>query len=248
MTIGIYSIRNKIDGKRYIGKSNNIERRLAYHKRNLTNPIRNSKSTNRYLYNAVQKYGWENFETEILHTFEYVDEYKLGESELIWMIEYNTIDARYDYNLRLDTATKMIVSDDTRELNRINSIGEKNPNYGNRWSDDAKSRMSDIKKHQHSIGLYGDEWKRKISDKSKRFWHENPDVKSQMAEKVSKSKMKYEFHQMDDDCNLVKKWSSVKEIIEAHPDWKWQQIYSVCNGHKKRIYGYKWKKVLKNEN
>lgn len=247
MTIGIYSIRNIINNKRYIGKSVNIERRLITHKSLLNKPNRNPKQVNRHLYHAVQKYGWNNFETEILQTFDSVDEKLIGESELMWMISFNSIDPDFGYNIRLDTSTGMIVSDETRELSRQNALGEKNPNYGNFWSQDDKSRMSGIKKKHHESGVYGNEWRKKLGKKSKQFWSENPDVKLQMAKNVSAKKQKYDFIQMNNDGSIVRVWSSVDEIIKRNPSWKWQQIYSVCNGHKKRIYGFKWKKVLKDE-
>lgn len=246
MTIGIYSITNTINGKRYIGKSINIERRTADHRRSLTKINPDKRQINRHLRNSVVKYGWDSFKIEVLQSFGTVDENKISDAELFWIAYYGTTDPSYGYNRRLDSATKMIVHESTKELCRINATGESNPNYGNHWSDEQKSSMSDIKKAQHESGIYDDEWRRKIGGKSKAFWRDNPDVKQQMADNVSKSKMIYDFHQLDDDGNLIKVWGSVAEIIKHHPIWKWQQIYSVCNGHKKRIYGYKWKKVLKN--
>ena len=103
--------------------------------------------------------------------------------------------------------------------------------------------MSELKKQQHLSGIYGDEWKSKIGKASSEFWSNNPKKKKQMAEKVAKKKMKYKFKQLNEDMTLVRVWNSVDEIIVENPEWKWQNIYSVCNGYKKRIYGYKWRKI-----
>ena len=46
---------------------------------------------------------------------------------------------------------------------------------------------------------------------------------------------------------LLKLWPSVHEILKEHPEWKRHNIYAVCSGEKPSIYGYKWKKVLKDE-
>jgi predicted GIY-YIG superfamily endonuclease len=46
MTIGIYAIRNKVDGKMYIGKSSNVEKRIKDHIRLLKATERNKKQTN----------------------------------------------------------------------------------------------------------------------------------------------------------------------------------------------------------
>lgn len=247
MTIGIYSLTNTVNGKRYIGKSIDIERRTANHRRSLTKINPDGRNVNTHLYNSVVKYGWDSFNIEILQSFDIVDEDKISDAELFWIAYYSTTDPSHGYNRRLDSATKMVVHESTKELCRVNATGESNPNYGNHWSTEQKSAMSSVKKNQHESGIYGDDWKRKIGVKSKAFWKNNPDVKQQMANNVSKSKMKYDFHQLDDDGSLIKVWGSVAEIIEHNPTWKWQQIYSVCNGHKKRIYGFKWKKVLKDE-
>lgn len=221
MTIAVYMIVNQIDGRCYIGQSNNVRRRFKEHcgKRGKITPVTND----------IMRLGVENFKIVILEEFETVQRDKMIEREM--------------YYIRTMCATDPLIG-----YNKIEGhmTGDDNPNYGNNWNEHQKSRMSKIKSAQHNEGVYGDEWKRKISVKSSEFWANNPDVKSQMANKVKLKKQKYDFIQMDDDLNVIKIWPSVESVIEANPTWKWQNIYSVCNGYKKRIYGFKWKKVLKN--
>lgn len=62
MTIGIYKISNKIDGRYYIGSSKNIEKRWKTHKSHL----KNKKHCNIFLQRAYNKYGISNFELTIL--------------------------------------------------------------------------------------------------------------------------------------------------------------------------------------
>ena len=246
MTIGVYAIINSVDGKCYVGKSIDVERRFTHHRYYLNKQIRNESQTNRHLFNAVKKHGIGSFIFEIVESFEYIDETLIAERELFWMDYFTTTNRNDGYNLRRDSSTGMVVHEETRRLQSINNLGANNPNYGNKWSDDKKLEMAKLKSKQHSNGVYGDEWKRKISEKSGTFWKNNPEVKNQMAVKVKKAKQKFDFIQMDDDYNVIKIWCSVEDVIEQNPTWKWQNIYSVCNGYKKRIYGYKWKKVLKN--
>ena len=59
--IGIYSITNKINGKRYIGQSINIDNRWKEHIRNIDNPNKNN-----IIYKALRKYGLENIIFEVL--------------------------------------------------------------------------------------------------------------------------------------------------------------------------------------
>lgn len=244
MTIGIYSITHIDSGKRYIGKSINIERRLSHHKCSLRKPTLSKKSCNRYLHHAVQKYGWDAFTTEVLESFDFIDESLLTNSELKWMDYFNSYDLSNGYNLRRDSSTKSIVHDDTKKLISENNTGCGNPNYGNNWSDSQKSNMSDIAKKRHADGFYGDEWKRKISQNSKKMWKDE-ELKSKMAKKVAKAKQKYKFHQYTKSGVLITTWDSVKDILDSNPSYKWQNIYSVCNGYKKSYMGYVWKKELK---
>lgn len=85
--IGIYLITNQINGKKYVGMSNNINRRFAEHKH-----TRNNKNTP--LARAFRKYSIENFSFEIL---QFVDSVKdLAEAEKMWISnikpEYNVSD------------------------------------------------------------------------------------------------------------------------------------------------------------
>lgn len=244
MTIGIYCIKHIDSGKRYIGKSVSIERRLAQHKYFLRKPERSLKATNRYLYAAVQKYGWDAFETSIVESFDVVDNDLISERELYWIDYFDSCDK--GYNLRRDSSTGMITHAKTRKLQSKKQSGQGNGNFGYRWSEEMKARMSIVKKKQHSSGeIYNDEWRMKLGLRSKNFWENNPDKKKQMAKKVSDKKKKYKFHQLNEDGELLKEWESIEEIISANPTWKWQNIYSVCNGYKKRIYGFKWEKIPK---
>lgn len=248
MTIGIYCIRNSVDGKRYVGKSINIEKRFASHKYYNTRAERNGNLTNRYLYSSVQKHGWSSFITEVLETFESVDELLIAERELYWMDHFDTTNRDKGYNLRRDSSTGMIVHAETLQLKSETQRGSDNNNFGTVWTPDMKSKMSDIKKQQHAEGvIYDEDWCKKQGETSREFWKNNPEVKSEMAVKVKKKKQKYDFHQLTEEGVVVKVWSSMDDIIEANPEYKWQNIYSVCNGYKKRIYGFKWKKELKNE-
>lgn len=62
--VGIYKITNTINGKCYIGASNNIEERWKRHLRIYDNP--NDKEFEKTLYRSFRKYGIENFEFSIL--------------------------------------------------------------------------------------------------------------------------------------------------------------------------------------
>lgn len=245
MTIGIYCIKNKINSKRYIGKSKNIERRFSFHRNKLCSDVRDKKQTNRFLFNSVKKYGIENFEFLILEEFYSIDEDLLKDRELFWMDFYNTCNRDFGYNLRRDSSTNTIMHEDTRKLMSEQNTGQSNPNYGNKWTNEQKERMSEIKKKQIQSGMYdwmqSDEWKQKLSENSKSLWA-NKDKKTKMAKKVADAKSVLRFYQYCKYTNeLIKVWESMAEIKLHHPDYHDKSIYSVCNGHKKSYKGYIWK-------
>ena len=58
--IGIYKFVNKINGKIYIGQSNDIQRRIKDHYYKAHNPTGGNYHSPLHL--AIRKYGWDNFQ------------------------------------------------------------------------------------------------------------------------------------------------------------------------------------------
>ena len=80
----IYKVTNKINGKVYIGQSIFVpEKRLKEHFRD----ARSAKYSSRPFYNAINKYGTDNF---FIETIEEVDNDKLNEREKYWIRYYNS--------------------------------------------------------------------------------------------------------------------------------------------------------------
>jgi group I intron endonuclease len=77
---GIYKIVNKIDGKYYVGSSQNIKYRWERHKSNLNK----NKHWNKHLQNAYNKYGRDNFEYVVI---EYVTISELLKTEQVYLDE-----------------------------------------------------------------------------------------------------------------------------------------------------------------
>lgn len=91
MTIGIYCFHNKVNNKRYIGQSVNIERRYRDH----LNRCYNNSCEYSYLHKAINKYGIENFDFSIL---EICSNIELNIKEQYWISYYNSV-RPYGYNL-----------------------------------------------------------------------------------------------------------------------------------------------------
>lgn len=88
----IYKITNNINGKIYIGKTvKSIERRFWEHKNNA------KKGRKTALYNAIRKYGEDNFSIEIICNCNTLEE--LNEKEIYYINKFNSSKSKYGYNL-----------------------------------------------------------------------------------------------------------------------------------------------------
>jgi len=183
-----------------------------------------SKDENRHLINSWHKYGEKAFSYKVLEYLE-KDFELVKEQELYWILKLNVLDSNIGYNLRLDSRGGMIPSDETRR--RLSKAQKK------RWENP--------------------EARRKNGEITSKFWKENPKIKAQMSQKVSKAKEKYRFKQFENigkwgapkKGKLIKTYETVNQIIQENPSFKWQNIYAVCNGYKPTYMKYIWQKELK---
>lgn len=86
---GIYCIENKINGKKYIGLSNNIYKRWSYH----LEDFEAHRHKNIHLQRAWNKYGEKNFEFSIIERCT-LDQ--LCEREVYWIDYYKSFDFGYN--------------------------------------------------------------------------------------------------------------------------------------------------------
>lgn len=88
---GIYSIKNVINNKIYIGSSAGIYQRWTNHKRLL----KYNTHHNKHLQGAYDKYGENNFKFYII---EECEEKKLLERENFWIAHFKCLDRNFGYN------------------------------------------------------------------------------------------------------------------------------------------------------
>ncbi|PPD54336.1 MAG: hypothetical protein CTY12_03325 [Methylotenera sp.] len=119
-------------GKSYIGQTNNISRRIIEHR---------SSDKCRAFHNAIQKYGWDSFVTEILATVQTIEE--SNELETKFITEHNTLTPN-GYNLTSGGDNK-IISEETRLLISQAKQGAKNPQFGkDPWNKGLTKETSSI--------------------------------------------------------------------------------------------------------
>ena len=169
MISGIYKIENLINNKVYIGQSKNIALRYKQHFDRKTN---NSKI---YLYKAINKYGVENFNFQIIK-----ETYDLDYWERIFIRLYNSDDERFGYNLTSGGQNSFKRKDDcvyTNEIREKMSLSKKN-----NWKDPVyRVKMIESQKE----GKLTNEGRKNRSEATLNMW-KNGKFKNQ-AEKISKT-------------------------------------------------------------
>lgn len=128
----IYCYTNKINGHKYVGQTNNIERRKREHRSNATNP--NSVEYNYLFHQKLREYGEENFIFSIL---EETTEDKVNEAEQYWIKEMHSYVQEGGYNLTYGgnpSPTQSLyeenIEDIKREIKQGTSYNEISDKYG----------------------------------------------------------------------------------------------------------------------
>ena len=152
----IYKATNKINGKCYIGQT---IKSLYHRKRAHYNAM---LYYNYYFYNALKKYGKENFEWSIIEECETRDE--LNEMEFHYIKQYHSYKLENGYNISFGgSGGDNFTNNPNKEIIRQKLIdrwkGGKHPFQGKKLSDEHKKNISNSR-----IGLKAsDETKRKMS-------------------------------------------------------------------------------------
>lgn len=154
--IGVYSIRNIHNDKRYIGCSSNVEQRWQAHRYML----KNNKHDNSHLQGAYNKYGANAFEYTILESCD-VD--MLHTREEYWIKYYDS--KNNGYNM-CDGTLANPTSDVSKKISN-NLSGEKNGMYGVSLNGD-KNGMFGKHHTEYSKRLMSQKAKKRVGDKASR--------------------------------------------------------------------------------
>lgn len=217
----IYKILNIINGKCYIGKTEqSLEKRWARH----LYLVKSGK--NRYLYDAIRCYGVDNFKLEIIETCE--SRTQLDEREKFWISHFKTTEKQFGYNMNEGGTGGR----HTQEV--IDKIAEKR--RGRKLTQEHKDKISrshkgKIKTSEHleniSKGLTGikrsDETKKKLREISKgrkspmegKFHSEK--TRKQLSE-FRKGKSLTEL--IGEDASMKMKESARIRFTENNPNFK----------------------------
>lgn len=204
----IYKIVNKLNGTTYVGQTiNSINQRFIQHKHA-------SLTHNTYLYNAMKKYGINNFYIEQIDSANSLDE--LNTKEIYWIEKLNT-KAPNGYNI-VDGGNGVKGfrhSPETKELLRIKSTGNTNATGKHNISNDSKTRML-------------------LAHKGKTSPFKNKKHSAEAKSKLSLNHSKKVICLETNEVYLSSLDASKKLNIPNH-------IGRCCRGERKTCGGYHWK-------
>lgn len=162
---GIYKLVNKINNKIYIGKSINIYYRALAHKNDLRG--------NNLITRAIKKYGFNNFNIEVLHTIDNYDNNYLLALEVAFIDFYNTTNKNIGYNICLFATDKSGIPMSDQQKKKISKTvkqkylnGQKNPFLNKKHTKQTKQKLSIIKKEAYKNGFINPRKGIKVSKES----------------------------------------------------------------------------------
>lgn len=129
-TYTIYMHKNKINGKVYIGQTSQRPQKRWDNG--------NGYKTSSKFYNAIVKYGWDNFEHIILYTDLTLDEANQKEQELIK--QYRSCEDKFGYNITSGGHNFTHSEETKRKISISNSIALR----GKKWSESQRKLMSEM--------------------------------------------------------------------------------------------------------
>lgn len=234
----VYKHTNKVNGKVYIGQTcRKPEYRWSEGKGYIGCT---------HFYNAIQKYGWDSFDHEIIYENLSLEEANRLEAELICL--YSSTDSKCGYNMRPGGLNSPL-SEDTKEKISQAIVGENNGFYGKHHTEETKRKISEAQKGENNCN-YGkhfcmkEEIKRKISETKKGVPLSEANRQNiSLAMQGSKNP----------NCKAIicietgEKFWGAKEAQDKLGVNK-ESISACCHGRNKTAGGYHWKFVEDNNN
>ena len=244
MSCGIYCIENKVNGKKYIGQSVNIEERWQTHK----SKLKDNKHINSYLQNSWNKNGESAFEFSII---ELCDVNELNEREVYWIEFYNSFDSGFNLTIGGDGGNthKAYTDKQLVEYRRKQSLISRNAEENNPMSKLTKQDVSQIIQQllngEYVTDIakdYGVHFTTICDIKNHRTWTEM--TKGIVFPNTSKCTIKgihgKRVNQYSLDGIFIASFVSAREAEKA-TGCAYQNIYEVCSGKRKSCMGYVWR-------
>lgn len=156
---GIYKWENTVNGKVYIGQSQNIYIRFRDYKKG---------NFNVHMANAIQQYGLDAFDIEIIERDVPVD--KLDEREQFWMDYYQSYNRDFGYNILPSAGSfrGFRHSEETKMRMSLNAIGHPSAMSGKHHTLETRRKMSESHMNVPTGRPITEEQQRKMQEGAKK--------------------------------------------------------------------------------
>lgn len=204
MTCGVYQIVNKVNGKRYVGSSVDVDKRWQAHRREL----RKGSHHAQHLQHSWNKYGEGAFNIEVITECD---------PEMLIQEEQKELDTGFDYNSSPTAGNTlgMKFSDEARARVRQNRL--------DRYAADPEgyaALMSSLSKGKPK----SEEWKRKASESKA-----GVPKSAEQCENMARSRAELTKDQVLEVRGLRSGGMGLKEIAEK-TGRSWTQCRNICAG------------------
>ena len=197
--------------------------------------------SNRYFWSAIKKYGWSNFEHEIIA--ENLTEQEAKDMEMQLISDHNTTNREIGYNITFggESGNGIILSQESRQKISI-------ANKGHPTSQETRDKIS--KAHKGKIGLRGRDspnYGRKATEETKRLLSishsgEKHRLYGKSQPKETRDKIgiakSIQVVQLDLNGNLIREWKNITSAKEE--GFQDSKISSCCKGNRLTHGNYVW--------
>ena len=202
---------------------------------------------NTYFYSAIQKYGWDNFQHEIIAEHLTKDEACDFEITLIAALKSNDRNFGYNHSAGGEGFNGITLSPESRQKIREKLKGRKR-------SEEFKKKFSEARMGH----LVSEETKEKISNSLKQYYETNEKLCGSKIPKELRKKqtdnarkraneppkdgrylwIKHPINQYDSKGNFIKRWDSIKDATEGLNFKSHGSIDNVLSGRAKTAHGF----------
>lgn len=253
----IYKMENKINGKKYIGQTNNFRLRMNGHKSDAFN--KNSTAYNYPLSCAIRKYGWDNFNNAIIEeipddeSFEIVDE-----REKYFIQYYDSLSNKSGYNITIGgqgcprqklsyeeriKKSKLFTADEIKDIQQLLKQQIEKSKIRTKYY--PRLTLSYLENINAGLNFKNDDWEYPLCDytklikKSDRF----SEQEIVLIKEDIKSNLTYQ--------QIAEKWNITIGFISSINNGKsWfdkKEHYPLCVKGHSSIHNQEWVKMVQND-